>query len=314
MYCQHHFRSLFLILVTCSLALFMSCQSDSAEPAGQYSVTFSVSNYRQISFDDLSPSSSSRAGEAIVMSLANLSVTVFDAETGERVVPTVLHKSSDYEEDSEKAKTFPQFQVSLPRGRYRVLVLGYNGSRTCNIASLSHISWADDYVPNTFLYCEEFTLDENASLNRDITLRHVVAAFRVTAEDAIPAELKAMRFVSTAGGTVLNATTGFAAQNTGRTSAIDVPASYAGKPGVPFTVYLFLPQEQTTGNYTIQALGSNNAAFSEIHFYDVPLRINYLTEWKGKAFEETDDVTPSTEGSLNIKWDMDWEGTYEVKR
>ena len=316
MYLQHRIKSLLILLVNCSLFLFSSCQSGPDEtpvPNGQCLVTFSVSNYRQVSFDDLSSSAAgSRATETISMTLANLSLTIFDAETNERIIPTILHKSTDYDSDAETAKTFPQFSVSLPYGHYRILVLGYNGSRECNIASLNHISWTEDYVPNTFLYCEEFTLNESTSLNKEITLKHVVSAFRVTAEDAIPAELKKMRFISTAGGTVLDAMTGFTPQSTGRTSEIVVPDSYLGKEGVDFTVYLFLPEEQQTTNYTVQALGSGDAVLCQKHFYDVPLRINYLTEWKGKAFEVSDDEESSVQSGFNIKWDMNWAGTLTV--
>ena len=297
------------------LAVLTSCQSGPDETSvleGQYTVTFSVSNYRQVSFDDLSSPGTSRADGAIVMSLANLSLTVFNAETGERVVPTILHKSSDYESDAETAMTFPQFSVSLPQGHYRILVLGYNGSRECTIASLNRISWADDYVPNTFLYLEEFTLNEESSLNKEITLRHVVAAFRVTAEDAIPTAMQKMRFISTAGGTVLDATTGFASQSTGRTSEIAVPANYVGKAGVDFTVYLFLPGEQATGNYTVQALANGDAVLSEKRFYDVPLRINYLTEWKGKAFEASGEDVPSVQSGFSVQWDMEWADTLRL--
>ncbi len=297
------------------LAAFTACQSGPDEvttPDGQCTVTFSVSNYRQVSFDDLSGSAAGTSRATISMTLANLSLTVFDAETNERVIPTILHKSTDYESDGETAMTFPQFSVSLPYGHYRLLVLGYNGSHDCNIAAPNHISWTDDYVPNTFCYCEEFTLNEGASLNKEITLKHVVAAFRVTAEDAIPADLKKMRFSSTAGGTVLDATTGFAQQSTGRTSEISVPSSYAGAEGVDFTVYLFLPQEQITSNYTVQALGQNDALISEKHFYDVPLRINYLTQWQGKAFEASGEDVPAVQSSFNIGWDMEWAGTLSV--
>jgi len=307
MHFQHRSQSLSLIYVLCFLSFLASCQSGPVEPEKQCTITFSVSNYRQISFDDLSSSGTSRA--TISMTLANLSLTIFNAETNEQVSPTLLHKSTDYDSDAETAKTFPKFSVSLPYGRYRVLVLGYNGSRECNIASLNHISWVEDYVPNTFFYCEEFLLNEETSISKEITLKHVVSAFRVTAEDAIPAELKKMRFISTTGGTVLDAMTGFAPQSTGRTSEIDVPASYAGKEGVDFTVYLFLPEEQTNGNYTFQALGQNDAVLCQKHFYNVPLRINYLTVWQGKAFEQGDVDTPDAQSNFEIKWNMDWAGT-----
>ena len=304
-----HFRSLawFLLCACCFLSFFSSCQSgpdDATRAEGMCAVTFSVTNYRQISFDDLSVPAASRA-ETVSMTLANMSVTIFDAESGERVLPTVLHKSNDYLDDP---LAFSQFSFDLPFGRYRVLVLGYNGSRECNIASLGHISWADDYVPNTFLYQEEFTVGEGTSLSKDVKLKRVVAAFRLTAEDAIPAELEKMRFASTVGGTVLNGLTGFATENSGRTSEITVPSGYAGNAGVDFTVYLFLPSEQVDGSYTVQAIGQDNAVLFGKNFGDVSLRINYLTTWKGSFFDEDNGETPRFPNGLNISWDMDWAG------
>ena len=307
-YCR---RSILLLLVSASLLLPVSCQSgpdDATAPEGQGTITFSVTNYRQVSFDDLSRAGTSRAG-TIAMTLANLSFTVFDAETDEQV-SSMLHRSSDYDSDPSAAKSFPQFSVTLPYGRYKVLVLGYNGSRACNVASLNHVSWEGNYVPNTFLYYDEFTLDENTSLSTDVTLRRVVAAFRVTAEDAIPAQLRKVRFVNTAGGTVLDATTGFASTNSGRTSEIVVPSDSIGKQGVSFTTYLFLPTEETSGHCTVQALDGDETAFAVKQFNDVPLRINYLTEWNGSLFSASgNDGSDDVERAFYIEWDTEWEGT-----
>ena len=317
MYLQKPLRSLFLLLFPCFLLILSSCQSDqeSSTPSseGQGTLSFTVSNYRQISFDDISSSSSTRASETVVMELANLSLTVFDAETNEMVVPTILHKSEDYDSSVEKAKTFPQFSVTLPYGHYRLLVLGYNGTKGCSIASVNHITWDDDYVPNTFLYCNEFTLDKNSNLNQSITLRHVVSAFRVTAEDAIPSELGKMRFISSAGGTVLDGTTGFTPQNTGRTTVLAVPANYAGKQGVDFTTYLFLPSEEANSNYTVQSLGKSDNLLFEKHFNDVPLRINVLTQWTGKVFEDGGDDVSEVQSGFSIGWDMNWADTLKLQ-
>ena len=318
MFHQQRLRSPFLSLASCIILLFVSCQSavdDESDTKGSHTITFSVTNYRQVSFDDLSASGTSRSDdESVVMSLANLSLTVFDAETGKVVTPTILHRSADFEQSAEAARTFPQFSVSLPNGRYRLLVLGYNGSHDCNIASPNHISWAGGYVPNTFLFCEDFTLNATTNLNKEITLRHVVAALRLTADDAIPADLAKVRFSSTAGGTVLDATTGFVAQTTGRTSDIEVPSGYAGKEGVPFTVYLFLPQDETTSDYVVQALRKDNAVLSVRNFTSVPLRINYLTLWQGKLFDASgSDETTDWQGNFAITWSMDWAGTLKVE-
>lgn len=310
MYLQKSLKSLFILLIPCFSLLCVSCQSGPEAPEGACTVTFSISNYRQISFDDLSSSGMSRAVPTDhPATLAHLLVAVFGVETGVQALTPIQRNYEDYELDPE---AYRQFSMTLPYGRYRVLVLGYNGSKACNITSLNHITWADDYVPNTFLYCEELTLDEGSTLNKEITLKHVVAALRVTAEDAIPAEMKKMRFVSTAGGTVLDAMTGFAPQSTGRTSEIVVPASYIGTVGLDFTAYLFLPQEQTTGCYTVQALGANDAVLYEKHFNDVPLRINYLTQWQGNFFDVSSEDVPAVQNGFNVKWDTEWAGTLTV--
>ena len=305
-------KTLFLLLVSCLMSLVVSCQSeqeDASATEGQCTVTFSVSNYRQVSFDDLSGSSATRAVPSNhPATLAHLLVAVFNAETGVLAIPSQKH---DYDDYKNEPSAYPQFSITLPYGRYRVLILGFNGSRECKITSVNQISWDADYVPNTFLYCEEFTLDKNTDLNQKITLKHVVAAFRVETEDAIPAELKKMRFSSTAGGTVLDATTGFAPQNTGRISEISVPADSVGKPGM-FTAYLFLPQEQMTGNYTVQALGKSDNVIYEKRFNDVPFRINYLTVWQGKFFEESVDVEEQKVG-VSLYWDTQWEGTLKFQ-
>ena len=99
MSCQKSSNRLFLLLIPCLMFLLVSCQSGPAEPEGQCTVTFSVSNYRQVSFDDLSSSGMSRA-EKIYMTLANLSLTVFDAETNKQVISTI-HKSDDYYDEND---------------------------------------------------------------------------------------------------------------------------------------------------------------------------------------------------------------------
>ncbi|MBR4187573.1 MAG: hypothetical protein IKQ85_03775 [Bacteroidaceae bacterium] len=293
------------------MSVFSSCQSapeEVADPDNLCTITFSVNNYEQVSFDDVSASSSASGATRAVATdhpstLAHLIVAVFDAESGKQACQPIQHDYKDYERNYN---AYPKFSVTLPYGRYRLLVLGYNGSRQCNIASVTRISWEDDYVPNTFYYYEEFTLDQNTSLEQTLTLKHAVAAFRVEAEDAIPSELKKMRFSSTAGGTVLNPKTGFAVQNSGRTSEIIVPSDSIGKSNVMFTAYLFLPEEQINCSYNVQALGKNDAVLYGKTFSDVPLRIDYLTSWKGTFFETSEDV------GFSFYWDTQWADTISI--
>ena len=304
---QLRLTGLFLVLSTC---LLFSCQSVTSDPEEQYTVTFSVSNYQQISFDDLSASGTRAVSSDHPTTLAHLLIAVFDAETGEQACTPIQHNQSDYTTE-DKWDDYPKFSLTLPYGRYRILILGFNGSQKCNITSVNQISWENDYVPNTFYYCEEFTFDKNASLEQKITLKHVVTAFRIMTEDVAPAELKKARFISTAGGTVLDAMTGFTPQSTGRTSEITVPAECVGVKDT-FTVYLFLPEEQITTNYTVQTFGKNDNVLYEKHFNDVPLRINVLTVWKGKFFETSSSDVEEQNAGISLYWDTQWADTLKL--
>lgn len=295
------------------MLLLSSCQSEqesTSAPEGQCSITFTVSNYRQISFDDLSSSASSRSVPTDHPStLAHILVAIYDAETGQRACPPIQHDQKDYEHNNE---AYPKFQITLPYGRYRIVVLGFNGSHGCNITSANHISWDDDYVPNTFLYSEDMTIDKNTNPNQKLTLEHVVTAFRIVAEDAIPEGLKKMRFSSDMGGTVLDATTGYAAQVTGRTADLLVPADSVGKQGVCFTSYLFLPGEQATGKYTVCALGEKDKVLHEKRFDEVPLSINVLTVWQGRFFDASDGEDEYV-ARLSLHWDTQWSDTLKLQ-
>ena len=310
-----HVSPLFFFLAAAFLPLFSSCQSaaDEIMPAdgedNLCTISFTVSNYQQISFDDLSSSGATRAVPTNHPStLAHLVLAVFDVESGKQSITPIQHDYADYELTPE---TYPQFSVTLPHGQYRVVILGYNGSHACQIAAANQISWASGYVPHTFLYSQELSVDKNTTLSQKISLHRVVSAFRLTAEDAIPAELKKMRFSSSAGGTVLDATTGFALQGTGYSNDISVPSDYVGKENLDFTVYLFLSEQEQKTDYTVQALGTNDKVLYEKHFADVPLRVNTLTTWKGEVFKETQDDEPQTLG-FNIDWDVQWTETISL--
>ena len=65
------------------------------------------------------------------------------------------------------------------------------------------------------------------------------------------------------------------------------------------------------GSYTVQALGKNNDVLYEKHFSEVPMRINYMTLWQGKFFEDTIDNEEHTSG-VSLYWDTQWADTIRL--
>lgn len=294
-----------LVLATVQL-LFTACSSADTPVAppeeGNATVCFTVSNYRQVSFDDLSSVSGTRA-EVITMTLAHLQLSVFDATTMELVTPTILHKASEYETSAEKAKTFPEFQLNLPYGRYKILVLGYNGQHECQLQSPSDISWPDGYVPNTFRYYGDLVINGSTQPQQSIRLEHCVAAFRILSDEPFPNGVRKIRFTTDGGGTVLDATTGLTAKASGRCSEIVVPASMIGHEVDALTTYLFLPSETISTKYKVEVLGEKDVVMFTHDFDEVPMKINQMTIWSGKLFVEQ---TPTVSQGFGITWNMDW--------
>ena len=300
-----------LCLLTAALLLVTSCQSGPEDDATQQdnemcSVMLTVSNYQQISLDGLDGTRAVASDHP--STLAHLLVVAYDAKTGKPVYGPVVHHQADYTKDHEN---YPKFTLFLPWGNYNLLVLGYNGSKDCQLDDITRIAWTDKYVPHTFRYYEPLTVNGSVSISESITLRRCVAAFQLTPTDERPSNLHALRFRSTSGSSMLDATKGLAADNVGREYTIVVPADLDPS-SYMFTVYFFLPENQITTDVSVEALDASNNVFFRRNFKDVPLRLNTLTAWEDELFVENEtDVKASSEVSLY--WDTKWENTIEYK-
>lgn len=287
-----------------------SCQSgpdglSGSDNGGLFSVTLTVSNYSQISFDDLSRAAETpRVASDHPATLAHLLVAAFDAESGALVCGPVEHDQKDYKKNPDAYVTFT---LKMPAGSYKLFVLGYNGERKCRLEALDRISWDDNYVPHTFFYCKPIEVNGSMSATNKVTLERAVAAFQINTSDVAPAELKALRFSSTAGGTVLNGSTGRAVENNGRTSVIEVPAEKIGETLLA-TTYFFLPDDALSSNITVEALGVADEVLYKKQFNDVPLHLNKLTLWEGDLFTEYAPVVDGT-SDFSLYWDTQWTET-----
>lgn len=304
-YRPKHFVHAILVLAAIQM-LFTACSSDNTPVApsedGYATVCFTVSNYRQVSFDDFSEGLGTR-GHILAMTLANLQLSVFDATTLKLVMPTIYHDVREYENNPAIVESFPEFQLTLPYGHYKILVLGYNGQHECLLQSPSHITWSDDYVPNTFFHYSDLVLDASTQPQQSIKLERCVAAFCIKSKEPYPNGVKKIRFTTEGGGSVLDGTTGLTAKASGRCSEITVPADKIGQELDVLTTYLFLPTNSITTNYTVEVLGENDEVMYTHKFDNVPMKINQMTIWTGKLFEEQ---APTVNQGFSITWDIDW--------
>lgn len=274
----------FFSFAAIAAVLFSSCSKFLPEEAEMRTITFNISNYEQISMDSIT-----RASSADV--LDHLTLAIFNTDNGEIVQDITTKNKGD--------KGYGSFSVSLPYGNYQLTFLGYNGTRLCNSAAINRITFAEDYVPHTFLLNKTMTVDVNSKGTQSIVLKRAVAAFTLSLKDVVPAQVDHFEFKTQVGGTSLNPQTGYTDESAGRTNNVSVTNAMKTNAGATLNTYLFLPEESVTLTYQVTAYDANGQIVRQRTFNDVPMTINCKTKCEGEFFSDDSFV-------CNLQVDDTW--------
>lgn len=257
------------VLLAAVLGLVSCSGSEDAARDEVREVTFRVMNILQ---EDMSDPTRTESADV----LAHLSLGVFDAETGQSIQPVATQNRGD--------EGYGTFRLSLRTGVYRLVFLGYDGTKSLIMGSPSDIRFQDDYVPHTFLAVSELRVDEELAPSQTVTLHRAVAALRLLTEDAWPQGLATFRLQTTGGGTRLNGLTALAVEAGGRTADVAVPESMWGNVGKYVTYYLYLPSATQRMDVTFTALDAGGQVMQQRTFRDVEAAVNKLTVFRGNFF------------------------------
>lgn len=273
----YSFRSIMGMLSFLSVML-CACSNETStipeEEGNSKTFTFQVTNYMQYAMDEgtraaIAPSESKR--------IQHLALGIFDATANTLVAPIQIQDKED--------QGYGSFTAKLNYGTYRLVFLGYGGSNSIlKMENPEEISFENNTLPQTFLSSSVFTVDANTAATTSVVLKRVVSGFELTMADAISSRTSGIKIVSTGGGLVLNAKTGFAKASTGRENTIDIPESYHGQTGKSVIFYLFLPTNEESMDITASAVDENGEAFIERTFANVPMKINTRTTYQGNFF------------------------------
>lgn len=278
------------------LCMLCACSNNEISPEmGEKVVSFRVTNFFQYEMGD--PTRATPVSAKDSKKIKHLALGIFNEQTGKMENELIIQNLG---EDG-----FGSFTVKLHYGQYRLVFLGYGGDKACIMESPEQISFEDGYVPQTFLYTTKITIDAKSKLQTNITLRRVVAGFKVVMEDVIPANASTVCFSTTGGGTVLNAVTGLAASKAGRNSSVDIPENYKGTSGKHATMYLFLSENSETMDIITKVCDADDKVIKERSFTNVPLKINTLTEYKGQFFDDQSY-------GFSISADDEWESNPQI--
>ncbi len=291
-YCALPFLSALMsvfILVACEKPM-VEADGESGESAGgdgKCVLSINASQLENFMFEEAG--GGNRSIKPLGDVCARVSFVIFN---GDEKVKTVNQKSTD--------KDFGKASVSLDKGTYTLVVIAHNGTGNPTFTSPEEIKFPDNKVTETFYYCGN--VDVDGTQDYDITLKHAVAMFRLTMNDATPQGVKRMKFYYTGGSSTFDAVAGYGCVNSKQTEYRDVTAdAYEGSSS--YEVYTFPHSDGRTLKMDVSALSSDGTTvmYSKT-FDDVSVVVNQITEYVGSFYGEN----PDGGRGFNVTVDDSW--------
>lgn len=276
-----------LTVLLCSCEKIILEEELEKEASGGYKISFNISGLSLTEFGSRSVKSANELGTV-------LNFAVF--RNGEKV-RSINQKSSD--------SGFGTIDINLDEGYYELAVIVHSCTGNATMSSFEKISFPDNKLTDTFAYYTDLNVKGNSTHN--IILDRVVSMYRLTITDAIPDEVKRLKFYYTGGSSTLNAAIGFGCVNSRQTEYRDIQNRQSGQ---SFEVYTFPHAETGKLKMTVTALDAKGEAYKETVFEDVPIEIQKITNHSCTLFGG--GTNPIQNGnSFEIKGEDEWKG--EIK-
>lgn len=262
----------FILLLTVCLSLTscekpMSIDDIDDDDETLVSLTFNVTQFEQIPFDDVV--SESRAANSAQQICNRINFALFSEGTKQKSINQVLNDND-----------FGSIKTSVSPGKYTVVILAHSGSGNATFSTPEEVKFQNNKVTDTFYYYGQ--IDTNEANSYDIKLKRAVAMFRLIT-DNVPENVKEMSFYYTGGSSTFNAATGFGSVNSRQTETREVTAEMIGKPG-EFDVYTFPHSNSGELKMTVTAKDDASNTVAEKVFEKVPVTINQITRYEGDFF------------------------------
>lgn len=278
--------------------LFSSCQTMSFEDdevgneSGTMCMTFRFGGFTMTGIEEIQSddSAESRAATNQTNYSDNLLLGIFDMDG-------CLIDSIQYQYKKDTNTNYGTFNHTLKYGKYTVLAIGWNGEQQCHVHSLDSISFSEKWVPNTFLCRQNFIVDDSYSDTRTLILKRCVSRFMLSFKDEIiPSDLSKFTIDVFGAGNTLNSGTRHCSkiETYQRVITVNMAPSLIKS----ISSYCFLPLDSAGVNIDVVAYSANGDTISYKSFSNVPMKINYSTNYIGNFYNfasGTDEITFETD-------------------
>lgn len=162
---------------------------------------------------------------------------------------------------------------------YTLYAVAHKGNGAASLEN-GLISFVDNKITDTFWYTITFTPSTTTSLSPSMS--RIVGQFRLETADAVPDDVKKMRFTITDAFTKW-AVTGAGSTTANRTTTINISSTHQDGTAA-FNIYLLAAS--TSANYDIlaEALSATDEVLYSHQFENMPIQNNYKTIVQGDFF------------------------------
>lgn len=245
-----------------------ACSSESEELSVKSEVSAGADTEVTLTFSPYEVSAMTRAATSIADFCTHLDVWVTDGTT-----------TADTHQTTTDAD-FGEVSLTLDKTKmYTVYAVAHKCTADATLAD-GIISFPEDKVTHTLYYTTTFTPTKDMVLSCLMT--RIVAQFQLATNDAVPADVKKLRFTL---GNVFNrwsVTTGGTNQ-LNREVVVNITSTHDDGT-ITCSVYGIVTDAQTTHTVTVDALSEADAVLQTRVFENVPLRNGYRTTYRGSFF------------------------------
>jgi hypothetical protein len=223
-------------------------------------------------------------------SCTKLNFHIYDDE-GERV---------DYVNQKIDDADFGTASFQLDKGHYYLVVVAHSGSKNPSFYASGKISISGKELGDTFWCCEELEVGAER-IQKEVTLKRIVAMVRFVPNDDLPSTANWMRFSYKGSRGTFSGYDGYGSTNAKQSIEMDVASGQK-----QFEFYL-IPQEEQD-DLSIEVVtkhvdGSIIDNLAEKTIDDVPVRRNSITICRGNLF---DNESSSGSSYITISVDNTW--------
>ena len=208
-------------------------------------------------------------------------------------------KLTQLKDDATTYTTFGEFNLSLPKGSYTMVVLGYvlYDDDALTLTSPTQAEYTNGCIRETFAATQAVNVTSTTALNLTATLNRIIACLQVISTDGKAANVSKVRMTFSAGGKKFSPDTGLATANTGSVSTVNNSAAVGATS--TSTGYVFLSGDEQTMDVTIETLDADGYTIYSTVVENVPFQRNRRTKLTGSIYPT---APTSSSFQVNTTW------------